>query len=101
MESAVSHLPKIILRDSAVDAVCSGASLAVPGVASLDSGLDKGELAALFTLKGELVALAKAKMTTEEILKASSGLAASPVRVLMEAGTYPRGWTKKEESVRL
>ena len=44
MESAVSHLPKIILRDSAVDAVCSGASLAVPGITSLDSNLKKGDL---------------------------------------------------------
>lgn len=99
MESAVSHLPRIVLRDSAVDAVCSGASLAVPGITSLDSDLIIGDFAALFTLKGELVALAKAEMNTEEIIKASSGLAATPVRVMMEAGTYPRGWTKKEVSV--
>lgn len=99
MESAVSHLPRIVLRDSAVDAICSGASLAVVGITSVDSNLIKGDLAALFTLKGELVALSKAEMSTEEILKASSGLAASPVRVMMEAGTYPRGWTKKEVSV--
>ncbi|AKB73939.1 tRNA pseudouridine 55 synthase [Methanosarcina lacustris Z-7289] len=101
MESAVSHLPKIILRDSAVDAICSGASLAVPGITSLDSNLTKGELTGLFTLKGEFVALAKAEMTTKEILKASAGIAASPIRILLEAGTYPKGWTKKEERVQL
>ena len=101
MESAVSHLPKIILRDSAVDAICSGASLAVPGITSLDSNLTKGELTGLFTLKGEFVALAKADMNTEEILKASAGIAASPIRILLEAGTYPKGWTKKEGRVQL
>ena len=101
MESAVSHLPKIILRDSAVDAVCSGASLAVPGITSLDSNLMKGDLIALFTLKGELIALAKAKMNTEGILKASTGIAATPARVMMEAGTYPKGWNKKEDNVQL
>lgn len=101
MESAVSHLPKIILRDSAVDAICSGASLSVPGITSLDSGLTKGDLAALFTLKGELIALAKAKMSTEEILKASTGIAATSTRVMMEAGTYPKGWAKKEDDVQL
>jgi H/ACA ribonucleoprotein complex subunit 4 len=101
MEAAVSHLPKIYLRDSAVDAVCSGASLALPGIISLDSDLKKGDLTALFTLKGELVALAKAEMTTQEILKASTGFAAAPVRIMMEAGTYPRGWTKKEDKVQL
>jgi H/ACA ribonucleoprotein complex subunit 4 len=101
MESAVSHLPKILLRDSAVDAICSGASLAIPGIASLDSNLTKGDLIALFTLKGELVALAKAEISTEEILKASVGLAATPIRVMMEVGTYPKGWAKKEDNVKL
>jgi H/ACA ribonucleoprotein complex subunit 4 len=99
MESAVSHLPGIVLRDSAVDAVCSGASLAIPGITSVDSNLLKGELTALFTLKGELIALAKAETSTKEILKASSGLAATPIRVMMEAGTYPKGWNKREVKV--
>jgi H/ACA ribonucleoprotein complex subunit 4 len=101
METAVSHLPKIILRDSAVDAVCSGAALAVPGITSLDANLKKGDLTALFTLKGELIALAKAEMGTEELLKASTGLAATSIRVMMEAGTYPKGWAKKEDNVKL
>jgi H/ACA ribonucleoprotein complex subunit 4 len=101
MESAVSHLPKIILRDSSGDAICSGASLAVPGITSLDSNLMKGDLVALFTLKGELVALAKAEMSTGEILKSSFGLAATPIRVMMKIGTYPKGWAKKEKSIQL
>ncbi|MCQ1535539.1 RNA-guided pseudouridylation complex pseudouridine synthase subunit Cbf5 [Methanosarcina sp. KYL-1] len=99
MESAVSHLPKIILRDSAVDAVCSGASLAVPGITSLDSNIRKGDLVGVFTLKGEIVALAKAEMNTEMIMGASAGIAAVPIRVMMEAGTYPRGWAKKDDNV--
>lgn len=99
MEAAVSHLPKLVLRDNAVDAICSGASLAVPGIVSLDSKLRKGEVSGLFTLKGELIALAKAEMSTEEIMSTSSGIAAVPMRVMMEAGTYPRGWTKKEENI--
>ena len=86
MESAVSHLPKI-LRDSSGDAICSGASLAVPGITSLDLNIVKGDLVALFTLKGELVALAKAEISTEEILKSSFGLAATPTRVMMKIET--------------
>ncbi|MFZ2498634.1 RNA-guided pseudouridylation complex pseudouridine synthase subunit Cbf5 [Methanosarcina sp.] len=101
MEAAVSHLPKILLRDSAVEAVCSGASLAVPGVTSLDSNIVKGDLIALFTLKGELVALAKAEMSTEEIIKTSTGFAATSTRVMMVTGTYPKGWAKKEGNVQL
>jgi len=99
METAVAHLPKIVMRDSAVDAVCSGAALAVPGITSLDANLKKGNLTALFTLKGELVALAKAEMSTEDILKASTGFAATSIRVIMETGTYPKGWVKKGDNV--
>lgn len=96
MERAISHLPKIILRDSAIDAVCSGASLAVPGIVSLDAALKKGVLAGIFSMKGEAVALAKAEMSTEMILGASSGIAATPIRIFMETGVYPKGWTKSE-----
>lgn len=96
MESALSHLPKIIIRDGAVDAICSGASLAVAGIVSLDSNLKKDELVGLFTLKGEIVALAKAVMSTGDIMGASKGIAAAPIRVMMEAGTYPKGWTTAE-----
>lgn len=40
-------------------------------------------------------------MSTEEILKASTGIAATLIRVMMEAGTYQKGWTKKEDNVKL
>jgi H/ACA ribonucleoprotein complex subunit 4 len=50
------------------------------------------------TLKGELVAVAKALMGVEAMKSGTKGLAASTVRVVMRAGTYPRGWKKKEES---
>ncbi|MDD4331630.1 MAG: RNA-guided pseudouridylation complex pseudouridine synthase subunit Cbf5 [Methanosarcinaceae archaeon] len=96
MECAISHLPKIVLRDSAVEALCSGAALAVPGIVRLDSALKKGEMAGVFSLKGEAIALAKVEMNTKEILDTSSGIAATPIRVFMETGVYPQGWTRSE-----
>jgi len=35
VEDALEYIPKIRIRDSAVDAVCHGASLAIPGVVDL------------------------------------------------------------------
>jgi H/ACA ribonucleoprotein complex subunit 4 len=67
----------------------------------LDANLKKGDLTALFTLKGEVVALAKAEISTEELLRASTGIAATSLRVMMEAGTYPKEWTKKENNIKL
>jgi len=92
MERLIDHLPKIVLKDTAVDAICHGADLHVPGVASMGTGVTKGALVALFTAKGEGVALAHALMTPSQVESARKGIAADTKRVLMEPGTYPKGW---------
>jgi len=92
MESALSMLPKIVVRDSAVDALCHGASLTAPGVLQVDSGIVKDEVVGIFTLKGEAVALGKALVSTQEVLDLRHGSVAGLVRVLMPRGTYPRVW---------
>ncbi len=92
VESVTAHLPKIVVRDTAVEAVCHGASLAVIGIAQLDAGIEAGELVAIETLKGELVALGEAKMTSQQMLNEEKGLAASCDRVVMRKGTYPKVW---------
>jgi H/ACA ribonucleoprotein complex subunit 4 len=85
-------LPKIVVRDSAVDALCHGANLTAPGVLSVDTGIEKDSVLAIFTLKGEAVALAQALASTEEILPLKHGVVAALKRVLMPRGTYPRVW---------
>ena len=92
MEDALKLLPKIWVRDSAVEALCSGAYLAVPGILQLESGIRKGSMVAVMTMKGEAVALMRAEMSTEEIIEAERGIAATPMRVLMPRGVYPRMW---------
>ncbi len=95
VEDVVAHLPKIVLRDSAVDAICHGAPLATIGIAQLDAGIEAGELVALETLKGELVALAEAKMTSQKAISEEKGIGAETDRVVMRPGTYPRAWKKR------
>ena len=92
VEAAAEHLPKLIVRDGAVDALCHGASLAAPGVLRVDTGISSDDLLALLTLKGELVALARATMTSKQICEAEHGIVAKPERVVMSPGTYPRKW---------
>ena len=94
VEFGVEHLKKIWVRDSAVNALCNGAPLAVGGICRLDEGIREGELIAIFTLKGELIVLAYALMTSEEIKKVKHGLAARIDRVIMEKNIYPRMWKK-------
>jgi len=95
MEAAFELVPKVVVRDSAVSAVCHGADLAVPGVVRLWDGIRPGGSIALFTLKGELVALSKALMSSEQVMKEEHGLAAKTVRVVMPPETYPRMWKSR------
>lgn len=95
LETGVSHLPQIIVRDTAVDAICHGANLAVAGILHLHSDIKPDDVVGIMTLKGELVALAKAKLSSEKILEAKSGIAADTSRVVMPLGTYPPAWRRK------
>jgi H/ACA ribonucleoprotein complex subunit 4 len=94
MEKLFEHMPKIVIRDSAVDALCHGASLAVPGVVEIDSDIKKDDMAVVLSLKEEGVAIVKSLMSTEEIIQKDSGVCAGLVRVLMKKGTYPSIWKK-------
>jgi H/ACA ribonucleoprotein complex subunit 4 len=95
VEAATAHLNAVVVRDSAVEAVCHGAPLAVIGVAQLDAGIEPGEEIAIQSLKGELVALAEARMTSHQVLEEEKGIAAQPTRVVLRKGTYPKTWKKR------
>jgi H/ACA ribonucleoprotein complex subunit 4 len=92
METALDLIPKIVVRDSAVDALCHGANLTAPGVLSVESNITKDSLVTILTLKGEAVALAKTLLSTEEILDLRHGTVAALQRVVMPRGTYPKVW---------
>ncbi len=88
IESAIDFLPKIFVSDTAVDPICHGSPLAVPGVVKLSEFL-KDETVAIMTLKGELIALGKSVLSSEEIKIADKGVAVKTDSVIMKTGTYP------------
>jgi len=92
MERALNLLPKVFIRDSAVDAICHGAHLTAPGITHVESGINPTDTVAILTLKGEAVALGTAVASTEEMLKATHGIMVKTERVLMPRGTYPKLW---------
>ncbi|PKK86400.1 MAG: RNA-guided pseudouridylation complex pseudouridine synthase subunit Cbf5 [Thermoplasmata archaeon HGW-Thermoplasmata-1] len=94
IERLFDHLPKVVVRDSAVGAVCHGANLAVPGIVQVDSGIAIGDTLCMETLKGEAVAVAKSLMTSDELLTKGDGIAADTLRVIMPTETYPKIWKK-------
>lgn len=101
VEEAVKHLPKLCLLDTAVDAICHGANLAVAGISKVESTVRKRSLVAMMTLKGELIALGRSLMDAEEILERSEGIAVDTERVIMEKGTYPPIWKGGRRSIKI
>ncbi len=94
IEEAARHLPKIWVRDSAVDALCNGAPLAAPGVSKFETPFSAGDLVAMFTLKGELIGVGRALVSSEEVKKMDRGLVVRTDRVVMRRGTYPAMWKR-------
>ena len=95
VEIALSELKSVIIRDSAVDALCHGAQLAIPGILQISSNLKKGEMVGIYTQKGEAVALAESTLSEDEIREATKGYAFETKRIIMAPNTYPKKWRTK------
>jgi H/ACA ribonucleoprotein complex subunit 4 len=98
VEESLGGIGRIVMRDSAVDAICHGARLGIPGVLSISEGVKKDEFVALMSGKNELVAIGKALLSAEEVRSQQRGLAATTERVVMKAGTYPKLWKSHSKS---
>lgn len=86
-ERLVEHLPKLWVLDSAVESICHGSGVGIPGVSKLSS-FHAGAAVAVMTLKDELIALGTACMGSDEIIKNEKGLAASVHKVFMKTEYY-------------
>ena len=92
MERAADYLPKVIIKDSAVDAICHGADLASGGIAYISDDIKRGNIVAIETLKGELVGAGNSLFFTDEILEAEGGFVVNTSKVFMRPDIYPRLW---------
>ncbi|MFH1409625.1 MAG: RNA-guided pseudouridylation complex pseudouridine synthase subunit Cbf5 [Nanoarchaeota archaeon] len=87
VEDALESIAKIWVFDATVDAICHGARLAIPGISKLTKDIKKGELVAIMTLKGELIALGESRLDAKDML-GDHGIAVKTHKVFMEPGTY-------------
>jgi len=92
LERLLTSHKRIVMKDSAVNAVCYGAKLMLPGVLRYESGIEINEDVVMMTTKGEAVAVGVALMSTATIATCDHGVVAKIKRVIMERDTYPRKW---------
>ncbi len=92
MEIVLKDFKKVYARDSAVNSLCFGSDLAIPGVSELDEGIELGEEVAILSLKGELIAMGTAFLTSKDVMKKNKGAFVKTHKVFMDPGTYPETW---------
>jgi len=92
LESLLIGYKRIVVKDSAVNAVCYGAKLMIPGLLRYEADISLNEEVVLMTTKGEAIALAIAQMSTVELATCDHGVVAKVKRCIMERDTYPRRW---------
>jgi len=88
----LTNFKRLVLKDSAVNAVCYGAKVMLPGLLRFASGVEVNEEVVLMTTKGEAVAVGIAQMTTADMAHCDHGVVAKIKRVIMDRDTYPRKW---------
>jgi H/ACA ribonucleoprotein complex subunit 4 len=96
-ERMLDHLPKVYVKDTAIDAVCHGADVAIPGIKKIDGSFESGQMVAVMSMKGEGIAVGKAKLDSAKMLQQIKGSAIDLDRVFMDPGTYPQMWKKGEK----
>lgn len=92
LEALLVHHKRIIVKDSAVNAVCYGAKIMLPGVLRFEDDIELNQEIVIITTKGEAICIGIALMTTATIASCDHGFVAKIKRVVMERDTYPRKW---------
>ena len=92
LECLLTGHKRLVVKDSAVNAVCYGAKLMIPGLLRYSSGIEVGDECVLMTTKGEAIAVGIAQMATAVMSSVDHGCVAKVKRVVMERDTYPRRW---------
>ncbi|PAV56067.1 hypothetical protein WR25_01103 isoform B [Diploscapter pachys] len=92
LEALLVQHKRIIVKDSAVNAICYGAKILIPGVLRYEDDIEIGKEIVIMTTKGEAICIATAQMSTATIASVDHGIVAKSKRVIMERDVYGRKW---------
>lgn len=92
IEYCMDGVDSVVVRDTAIDALCHGAQLAIPGILSISKKLKVGGIVGIYSMKGEIVGFGQVAMTREEIESNVKGIAINIKRIIMKPGSYPKSW---------
>lgn len=92
MEHTTRYVKKVYVKDSAVDAICHGASLASSGIVKLNNQIHENNVVAVMTLKDELLAMGKSLYSADDIVQMDTKFVVNIQKVFILPNTYPKMW---------
>lgn len=92
LETLLVGYKRLVVKDSAVNAITYGAKLMLPGLLRYESNVETHEECVLITTKGEAIAIGIAMMSAVEMTTCDHGVVAKVKRCIMERDLYPRRW---------
>lgn len=87
-EDLVEDFKQVIVKDSTLESLTHGHDLAIPGIVKLEEKIELGEEVSIMTQKGELIAMGRAVMSSDEVRSKSKGYAVTIEKVFMDAITF-------------
>ncbi|KAK3994722.1 centromere/microtubule binding protein cbf5-like protein [Cladorrhinum sp. PSN332] len=92
LETLLCNYKRIIVKDSAVSAICFGAKVMIPGLLRFDPDIEAHEEIVICTTKGEAIAIGLAQMNQVQMATLPNGVVAKVKRCIMDRELYPRRW---------
>jgi len=92
LEILLTSYPRVVVKDSCVNAITYGAKLMIPGVLRFESNIHVGTEIVMMTTKGEAIAIGIAQMPTAVIATVDHGVVSIIKRVIMDRDTYNMRW---------
>ena len=87
VEAAINNTKKIFVKNSSVYSISKGSPLYSKGISKIEKGIEKNNIVALMTMKGELIALGKAVKNSESM---KNGLTVKTDRVIIQNNDYEK-----------
>ncbi|MBR9682523.1 MAG: RNA-guided pseudouridylation complex pseudouridine synthase subunit Cbf5 [Candidatus Aenigmarchaeota archaeon] len=87
-------ISSVVVKDTAVDAICNGAPVMLSGIIKFTDDIKKEAIVGIFTMRGEMVGFGKAKMDSETMVNNRRGSCIKTDKVIMKKGTYPKMWKR-------
>ncbi len=89
MENAIVNIPKIVIRINAIDPICHGSDLFIPGVIAY-SDFSAGDKIAILSPKGELISLGTGYRSSKAFIEGETGKIAHPEKIFIDRDQFPK-----------